>query len=92
VGRSHRPDQSADAFQPKPQDEKTADHRGGNEEFTQRPGPAPDERRAGKDQRENDECQADAFRIPDMLARLTPPPEPPMPGCAPILEPELARA
>ena len=40
---------------------ETADHRGGNEESAQRARPAPNERCAGKDQREDDERQADLF-------------------------------
>src|SRR5262252_2641866 len=55
-------DQSAHPFRAEPEDEKTADDRGGNEKFAQRSGPASNERCARKDDRENDEREADLFR------------------------------
>jgi hypothetical protein len=54
-------EKSAHPFGAEPEDEKTADHRGGNEEFAQRARPASNERCTSKYQSENDERQADLF-------------------------------
>src|SRR5262249_31121515 len=54
-------EEPAHPLRAEPEDKKTADHCGRHEQFAQRPRPASNERRAGKDQRENDDRQADAF-------------------------------
>src|SRR5262249_58067433 len=60
VGKAPFPaDKSSHHFRAEPEHEKAADHRGGNEEFAQRSGPASNERRAAKDQHEDDQREAD---------------------------------